>query len=72
MRSAGQREAAIVSSTPGTTRDVIQLSINFHGFPILVADTAGLRSTEDEVESIGVERAQKQYVSVLLLIATVG
>lgn len=59
----GQREAAIVAPTPGTTRDVIQLSINFHGYPILVADTAGLRSTSDHVESIGVERAKKQCVS---------
>ena len=55
---AAQREAAIVSSTPGTTRDVVELSLDFHGYPIVVADTAGLRKTGDEIEAIGVERAQ--------------
>lgn len=52
-----QREAAIVTAIPGTTRDVVELSLDFHGFPILVADTAGLRSTKDQVEAIGIERA---------------
>ncbi|GAA5908796.1 Mss1p [Sporobolomyces salmoneus] len=52
-----QREAAIVTAIPGTTRDVVELSLDFHGFPILVADTAGLRATKDQVEAIGIERA---------------
>lgn len=50
-----------MTPTPGTTRDVIELSLNFHGFPIIVADTAGLRSTTEEVEAIGVERALHRY-----------
>ncbi|GAA5911017.1 hypothetical protein JCM8208_003958 [Rhodotorula glutinis] len=52
-----QREAAIVTAVPGTTRDVVELALDFHGFPVHVADTAGLRSTGDEVEAIGIERA---------------
>ncbi|GAA5870864.1 hypothetical protein JCM16303_001610 [Sporobolomyces ruberrimus] len=52
-----RREAAIVTAIPGTTRDVVELSLDFHGFPILVADTAGLRATKDQVEAIGIERA---------------
>ncbi|BGP19030.1 mitochondrial splicing system protein [Rhodosporidiobolus nylandii] len=52
-----QREAAIVTSVPGTTRDVVELSLDFHGYPIQVADTAGLRKTGDEVERIGIKRA---------------
>ncbi|GAA5973263.1 hypothetical protein JCM11641_003040 [Rhodosporidiobolus odoratus] len=52
-----QREAAIVTAVPGTTRDVVELSLDFHGFPVQVADTAGLRKTGDEVERIGIERA---------------
>ncbi|GAA6052205.1 tRNA modification GTPase MSS1, mitochondrial [Rhodotorula toruloides] len=55
-----QREAAIVTAIPGTTRDVVELSLDFHGFPISVADTAGLRSTKDQVEAIGIERAMEK------------
>ncbi|KAI0751256.1 tRNA modification GTPase TrmE [Daedaleopsis nitida] len=54
-----QREAAIVTPVPGTTRDIIELSLDIGGLPIIVADTAGLRKTDDLVESIGVERARQ-------------
>jgi tRNA modification GTPase len=47
-----------VTEIPGTTRDVLELSLDFHGYPIVVADTAGLRTTtRDRVETIGIERA---------------
>jgi len=52
-----QREAAIVTDVPGTTRDVLEISLNLGGFPVVVADTAGLRDTDDLVEQIGVARA---------------
>jgi tRNA modification GTPase len=52
------REAAIVSSHAGTTRDVIEVPVVLHGRAYLLSDTAGLRSTDDVVEAIGVERAQ--------------
>ncbi|KAG5645773.1 hypothetical protein DXG03_005310 [Asterophora parasitica] len=62
IRSA-QREAAIVTPIPGTTRDILELSMDIGGLPIIVADTAGLRKTDDLVESIGIERARKAVQS---------
>ncbi|KAI0723495.1 tRNA modification GTPase TrmE [Earliella scabrosa] len=53
-----QREAAIVTPIPGTTRDILELSLDIGGLPVIVADTAGLRKTDDVVESIGVDRAK--------------
>ncbi len=53
------REAAIVSARPGTTRDVIEVSIVLGGIPVVLSDTAGLRSrSNDEIENIGMERAR--------------
>lgn len=54
------REAAIVSETPGTTRDVIEARIELAGFAVWLADTAGLRDTADPIEAEGVRRAQAQ------------
>jgi tRNA modification GTPase len=53
-------ELAIVSPVPGTTRDVVSQTIQIHGVPLHVVDTAGLRESSDEVEKIGIERAWGQ------------
>jgi tRNA modification GTPase len=55
-RLAG-REAAIVSARAGTTRDVIEVKLDLGGYPVLVADTAGLRESGDEIEQEGMRRA---------------
>ena len=52
------RNAAIVTPTPGTTRDVIEQPLVLAGYQLLLADTAGLRASEDEIEAEGVRRAR--------------
>jgi tRNA modification GTPase len=53
-----ERDAAIVTAEPGTTRDLVEVPVAFGGLPFLLIDTAGLRETADMVETIGVERAR--------------
>jgi tRNA modification GTPase len=69
-RLAGH-EAAIVSATPGTTRDVIHREIQLDGMPLRVIDTAGLRESEDPVEREGVRRAWREIeaADLVLLLA---
>ncbi len=52
-----KRDAAIVAATAGTTRDVIEVHLNLNGYPVVVADTAGLRASDDPIEIEGVRRA---------------
>ncbi|MGJ0503330.1 MAG: tRNA uridine-5-carboxymethylaminomethyl(34) synthesis GTPase MnmE [Methylocystis sp.] len=51
-----QRELAIVSAIPGTTRDMIEAHLDIGGLPVTLIDTAGLREAADEIERIGVDR----------------
>ncbi len=55
-----RRDAAIVSHTAGTTRDVIEVYLDLGGYPAMVADTAGLREGLDGVEMEGVRRARQR------------
>ena len=63
-------ERAIVSDVAGTTRDVIEDTVNLNGVTFRFIDTAGIRATEDEVESIGIERtfAKLGQARVVLLL----
>ena len=52
------RDAAIVTATPGTTRDIIEVPLVLAGYKALLADTAGMRETEEAIEAEGVRRAR--------------
>ncbi len=52
-----KREAAIVSDEAGTTRDVIEIYLNLDGYPVILADTAGIRDGKNEIEKKGISLA---------------
>ncbi len=68
---AGQTRA-IVTDIPGTTRDIIEEYINIKGIPAKITDTAGIRSTEDIVEKIGVDKAFKAIEEADLIIVVIS
>jgi tRNA modification GTPase len=51
-----QKERVIVTAVPGTTRDVIEETLNLEGIPVIISDTAGIHPTENPVEKIGIEK----------------
>jgi tRNA modification GTPase len=63
MNALARRDVAITSAVAGTTRDVIEVALDLAGYPVLLADTAGLRPTSDGVEEEGVRRAQARAAS---------
>ena len=52
-----KRDAAIVSETAGTTRDVIETHLNLDGYPVVLSDTAGIRNSKSEIERKGIKIA---------------
>ena len=55
-----KRDVAIVSEIAGTTRDVIETHLNLDGYPVIVSDTAGIRSSKNEIERKGIKIALKR------------
>jgi tRNA modification GTPase len=58
LNAMAQRDVAITAATAGTTRDVIEVRLDLGGYPVILADTAGLRVSADPIESEGMRRAQ--------------
>jgi len=74
LNTLAGREAAIVAATAGTTRDIIEVHLDLGGYPVILADTAGLRAATDEIEAEGIRRARARAeaadVTLLVLDAT--
>jgi tRNA modification GTPase len=58
MNALAGRDAAIVSAQAGTTRDVIEVHLDLGGYPVILADTAGIRAGADPIEAEGIRRAR--------------
>jgi len=72
INALARRDVAIVSDTPGTTRDVIEVRLNLGGYLLHVADTAGVRETKDAIEAEGVRRALSHAAGGLTLLLLDG
>ena len=70
LNALSGQDSAIVTEIPGTTRDVLRETIDLDGIPVHVADTAGIRETQDLIEAEGVRRARLalQTADIVLLV----
>jgi tRNA modification GTPase len=68
LNALARRDVAIVSPFAGTTRDIIEVHLDFGGCPVTLIDTAGLRESFDEVEGIGIFRARDKAESADLVL----
>jgi tRNA modification GTPase len=68
LNALAGREAAITSAIAGTTRDVVEAPTAIGGAPFLLIDTAGLRDSSDEIESLGIERARRNLEAADIVI----
>jgi len=64
-----RKNRAIVTEIPGTTRDIIEETANIKGIPVCLQDTAGVRETDDPVETIGVQRTMEAINQADLVLA---
>ena len=64
-------ERVIVTPIPGTTRDVIEESLNLDGLPVIIWDTAGIRESQDKVEQLGVELSRQHLEKADALVVVI-
>lgn len=72
INALARRDVAIVSDTPGTTRDVVEARLDIGGYLLLVADTAGVRDTKEPIEAEGVRRALSHAAGGMTLLLLDG
>ena len=61
MNELLRESRAIVTEVPGTTRDTIEENLDIEGITVKITDTAGIRSTEDKIEKIGIEKTKEAF-----------
>lgn len=66
-----ERERAIVTATPGTTRDLVTETVSLGGIPLHLVDTAGLRDATDEAESLGIQKSREALAEADLVLVVV-
>ncbi|WP_334268600.1 tRNA uridine-5-carboxymethylaminomethyl(34) synthesis GTPase MnmE [Edaphobacter sp. HDX4] len=66
-----KRDRAIVTATPGTTRDLVTERVSIEGIPVELIDTAGLRETTDEVETIGITKSREAMAEADLVLMVI-
>lgn len=64
-------DRSIVTEIPGTTRDTISEVINLEGIPVLITDTAGVRSSTDKIEQMGIERTRRAIADADLIVTVI-
>lgn len=74
MNALAGEDVAIVTATPGTTRDVLRQAVRIAGFTVNIADTAGLRESADAIEREGMQRARREMAGAdqVLLVLEAG
>jgi len=68
LNALAQREAAIVTAEPGTTRDLIEIALDIEGYAVTLVDTAGLRDAAGLVERQGIDRARRRSAGADLVL----
>jgi tRNA modification GTPase len=68
LNALARRNAAIVSAVPGTTRDAIEVHLDIEGLPLMLIDTAGLRSAQEDIEAIGIALTRSKAESADLVL----
>ena len=68
LNTVVNREAAIVSSIAGTTRDAVDVHLDIKGYPVMFTDTAGIREVEEEIEKQGIEIAFRKIADADLVL----